>query len=62
MSQSFRPESIADWAGLQRAPSEVECHTEHREALDATVFQPEDGAQELIFELAGGQLRVRATR
>lgn len=60
MSQPFRNGTIAegsfDWSGL----SEREAHTEHRDALDATIFRAEGAtSSELVLELEAGELRVR---
>ncbi|HPG27736.1 MAG: hypothetical protein H6748_09075 [Spirochaetaceae bacterium] len=43
------------WQG----PSERESHSEHRAALDATVFRPSGDPSELVLELEAGELRVR---
>lgn len=40
------------------APSERQSHTEHQAALDATLFRPAGGSQELVLELDAGELRL----
>lgn len=39
------------------APGEQETYAEHREALEATLFRPADGASTLVLELREGSLR-----
>ena len=52
-------------AGLEQTPprfdgpSEPESHTEHRAALDATIFRAGADPYELVLELEAGELRVR---
>jgi len=63
MSQQNRMDWIhqsgPSWAG----PSELESHTEHHEALDATLFHAStDDSRELVFELDAGELRVLGTQ
>ncbi len=40
------------------SPAEVEIHTEHEAALEATLFQRTGRPDELVLELADGQLRI----
>ncbi|MFP6641695.1 MAG: hypothetical protein VCC04_15730 [Myxococcota bacterium] len=39
-------------------PAEVEIHPEHEAALEATLFQRTGQPDELVLELADGQLRI----
>jgi hypothetical protein len=60
MSQPRHPERVAESGPAWVSPSEPESHTEHRAALDATVFQKNTAAAfELILELEAGKLRIR---
>jgi hypothetical protein len=40
------------------SPSEGQSHTEHRAALDATLFRAEPDPDELVLELEAGELRL----
>jgi hypothetical protein len=42
------------------ALSEADSHREHAAALEATVFRRPGTEDELVFELDGGHLRLRA--
>ncbi len=59
MSQRNRMDRIEErppsWVGL----SEPESHTEHQAALEATLFRASRDFEELVFELDGGELRLR---
>jgi hypothetical protein len=59
MSQQFRLDAIAEWAPCLEGPSEPASHTEHRAALEATVFRSGAGPRELVLELDAGELRIR---
>lgn len=50
-------ETQPGWYG----PSEPQIHTEHRAALDATLFRAASDPYELVLELESGQLRVKST-
>jgi len=73
MSSVFSPSSFPDTSPPPRHrralspsdarwPSEEEVHREHRDALEATLLEPLAPADELIFELENGQLRLRPSR
>jgi hypothetical protein len=46
------------WSGA--SPSEDQSHSEHRAALDATVFGNSGAREEFLLELDAGQLRFLA--
>lgn len=50
----FGPQA-AGWVG----PSEPESHSEHRAALDATLFRGGAEIDELVIELDSGELRIQ---
>ncbi|MBJ18368.1 MAG: hypothetical protein GY910_17110 [bacterium] len=48
-----------DGQTLCGGPSEPQIHTEHRAALDATLFRSASDLHELVLELDSGELRLR---
>jgi len=50
----FGPHAM-EWVG----PSERESHSEHRAALDATLFRGDAEIDELVIELDSGELRIQ---
>lgn len=62
MSQQRRSHPLAEDAHVRVGPSEPESHTEHRAALEATIFRAEQTSWELVLELECGELRVRPHR
>lgn len=59
MSQKSRFDSVDPLDSRVGSLSEPESYIEHQAALDATVFQPDRDARELVLELEAGELRVR---
>jgi hypothetical protein len=60
MSRDRRNDSSPEpWVPIWSGPSERESHSEHRAALEATVFRPDPHARELVLELEAGELRLR---
>jgi hypothetical protein len=53
------PESES-WPKPELALSEEDSHREHAAALAATIFRRAGCEEELVFELEGGHLRLRA--
>lgn len=47
-------DGLANWA----PPSEPQSHTEHRDALEATLFRLASDPYELVLELDSGELRL----
>lgn len=50
------------WRLVRESISEEDSHREHAAALDATLFRKPGCDDELVFELEGGCLRLRASR
>ena len=46
------------WEATAPALSEEESHREHRAALEATLFRKRASEDEVVLELAEGQLRI----
>ena len=59
MSQHLGVDWIVEHGPCLGGLSEPESYSEHQAALDATLFQPESDAAELVLELEAGKLRVR---
>ena len=59
MSEQFGLNAVPQYLDLATGISEPEIYSEHRDALDATLFRPDRDACELVFELEAGELRVR---
>lgn len=53
-NRMIRIDQNPSWVG----PSEPQSHTEHRAALDATLFDTSARSPELVLELDAGELRV----
>lgn len=59
MAETNRPTPIGDPSFETSGPSERQCHSEHQDALEATVFRRPSDPRELVLELHGGELWVR---
>ena len=51
-------DGLANWT----PPSEPQSHTEHQDALDATLFRLASDPYELVLELDSGELRLRGSQ
>ncbi len=60
MSELHRRTRVDDPPFAWTSPSEGQSHTEHRAALDATLFRPDPDpdSAELVLELDAGELRL----
>ncbi|MBW2230103.1 MAG: hypothetical protein JRG92_13400 [Deltaproteobacteria bacterium] len=60
-SSQTKPEPVTEsWHSSELPLSEAESHREHAAALAATVFRKSGADDELVLELEGGRLRLRA--
>lgn len=59
MVETNRETPADDPSFIWNGPSERQCHREHQDALEATVFRQPTDPSELVLELRGGELRVR---